>query len=115
MLVSSIDELTPAVAGQLATWAAANALSVIADEIDTPLLALDHHARPFAGLPGMAERTLTLGAFPDTPALTAWQVAWFAGSKGLVGPVAKLKQAMTICSPAAGQYAALAATEEGVA
>lgn len=112
LLVSSIDELTPAVAGQLAAWAAANALSVIADEIDTPLLALDHHARPFAGLPGMAERTLTLGAFPDTPALTAWQVAWFAGPKGLVGTVAKLKQAMTICTPAAGQYAALAATEE---
>jgi aspartate/methionine/tyrosine aminotransferase len=113
LLVSSIDELTPAVAGQLAAWAAANELSVIADEIDTPLLALDHHARPFAGLPRMAERTLTLGAFPDTPSLTAWQVAWFAGPKALVSTVAKLKQAMTICSPAAGQYAALAATEEG--
>lgn len=112
LLVSSIDELTPTVAGQLAAWATANALPVIADEIDRPLLALDHQARPFAGLPGMAERTLTLGGFPDTPGLTAWQVAWFAGPKTLVGPVAKLKQAMTICSPAAGQYAALAATEE---
>jgi N-succinyldiaminopimelate aminotransferase len=112
LLVSSVDELTPALAGQLAAWATANELPVIADEVDSPLLALDHPARPFAGLPGMAERTLTLGGFPDTPGLDAWQVAWFAGPKSLAGPVAKLKQAMTICSPAAGQYAALAATEE---
>lgn len=112
LLVTTADVLPSEFLGQLAAWAAAAEMTVIADESDQALLAETSTARPFAGLPDMAARTLTLGAFPDTPGLTAWQVAWFAGPKTLVDRVAKLKQAMTICSPAAGQYAALAAIEE---
>jgi aminotransferase len=60
----------------------------------------------------MAERTLTLGSFADLPGLNGWQVSWFAGPTPLVTQVRDLKQAMTICSPAPGQYAALAALGE---
>lgn len=95
----------------IAEWACQSDMIVIADEIEQPVLA-DSTLRPFASLPGMAERTVTLGGFAHEPGLLAWQVAWFAGPKSLLSKVRTLKQAMTICSPAPGQYAALAAMEE---
>ena len=98
----------------LIRWASASNITIIADEIEKPILA-DSDLRPFASLPGMAERTLTLGGFAHEPGLQAWQVAWFAGPKPLAMKVRTLKQAMTICSPAPGQYAALAATQEHTA
>jgi aminotransferase len=83
-------------------------LTVIVDAIDVDLFGENSPEHPFASLPGMAERTLTLGSFANLTGLDAWQVAWFAGAKPLVVKVRNLKQAMTICSPAPGQYAALA-------
>lgn len=94
---------------QLAEWAAVHDVTVIADETDAPLLDAAATYKPFAAQPGMAERTLTLGAFNVASGLDGWQVAWFAGPKKLAVAVRDLKQAMTICSPAPAQYAALAA------
>ena len=89
-------------------WAAAHELSVVADETGAPL---DDYT-PFASLPGMAARTLTLGSFDGAPGLGAWQVSWFAGPKPLLTPVRDLKQSITICTSAPSQYAALAALKE---
>jgi aspartate/methionine/tyrosine aminotransferase len=96
------------VLARLAPWAAMANLTVIVDAIDVDLFGENSPEHPFASLPGMAERTLTLGSFANLTGLDAWQVAWFAGAKPLVVKVRNLKQAMTICSPAPGQYAALA-------
>lgn len=93
---------------KLAAWAAAHDLSVVADETGAPL---DDYV-PFASLPGMASRTLTLGSFDGAPGLGAWQVSWFAGPKPLLTPVRDLKQSITICTSAPSQYAALAALKE---
>lgn len=98
----------------LLNWANKSDVTIIADESDQPLLS-DDVARAFASLPGMTERTLTLGGFAHESGLNAWQVAWFAGPKPLALKVRALKQAMTICSSAPGQYAALAATQETTA
>lgn len=95
---------------QVAEWAAAQDVTVIADESAAAHFGPDAPA-PFASLPGMAERTLTLGSFDSLDGLTAWQVAWFAGPKPLAVTVRDLKQAMTICSPAPAQYAALAGVQ----
>ena len=62
-----------------------------------------------------AEQLLILGGFGQDAGLDAWNVAWFAGAKPLVATVRTLKQAMTICTPAPGQYAALAIFEGGAA
>jgi DNA-binding transcriptional MocR family regulator len=99
---------------RLALWAAESDLTVVADEIDLLLLRGEAGGQPFAAQPGMAERTLTLGGFAETPGLAAWKVAWFAGPPALVAQARTLKQAMTICTPAASQYAALGALEEDV-
>ena len=64
-----------------------------------------------ATLPGMAERTLTIGSFAAVPGLAAWQVSWVAGGKEIFPPVRDLKQTITICTAAASQYAALAAVQ----
>jgi aspartate/methionine/tyrosine aminotransferase len=68
-----------------------------------------------ASLPQMAARTLTLGGFAGAPGLAAWQISWLAGPKPLLGPARDLKQAITICTTAPSQYAALAALAEHAA
>jgi aspartate/methionine/tyrosine aminotransferase len=93
---------------RLASWVAANKLTVIADETQAPLGGYT----PFAALPAMAQRTLTLGSFAGAAGLGAWQVSWFAGPKQLLTPVRDLKQSITICTSAPSQYAALAALAE---
>jgi len=106
---------------RIGDWAIAADLTVVADEIDAPLLAGTEAQLPLAARDGFAERTLTLGSFSGSPphtvgmgaALAAWRVAWFAGPNALVATVRALKQAMTICSPAPGQYAALASLQGG--
>ncbi len=107
-LTTSHSIQSQAVLARLAQWVETSNLTVIADEIGFDLLSESSSIRPFASLPGMAERTLTLGDFSSLQGSDVWQVAWFAGSKKVSAKVRNLKQAMTICSPAPGQFAALA-------
>jgi len=99
---------TPETAQRIASWVVAQELTVVADETAAGLLRPERPFVPFASLPGMGERTLTLGSFAAVPGLGAWQVGWFAGPKALATVVRDLKQAITICAPAPSQYAALA-------
>jgi aminotransferase len=92
----------PAALHRLAAWAAASNMTIVADETLAPLLAPD-----LPTWPELASRTVILGSFA-TPGLAAWQVSWIAGSVSLVTTVRDMKQAMTICTPAPSQYAALA-------
>jgi aspartate/methionine/tyrosine aminotransferase len=96
---------------ELAAWAAAGGLTVVADETGAPFGGYT----PFASLPEMAARTLTLGGFAGAPGLAAWQISWFGGPKPLLAPVRDLKQSITICTTAPSQYAALAALAEHAA
>ena len=102
--------LEPAALDRLAAWAVASDLSVVADETLAPGLAPDPALPNLATWPDMASRTVILGSFA-TPGLAAWQVSWVAGPGPLVTIVRDMKQAMTICTPAPSQYAALAGFE----
>lgn len=93
----------------LAGIAAEHELAVIAVESLEPFLHAGAVHRSFAALPGMAERTVTINGFAAVWGLEAWRVAYLAGPEALVGPMIALKQALSICSPAVSQYAALAA------
>ncbi len=103
--------MAPGALQRLAAWAAAADLTVIADESVGPVRP-DAPFMRFAALPGMAERTLTIGSFAEAPGLGAWHVSWIAGAKRVFTPVRDLKQSITICTAAASQYAALAAATE---
>jgi aminotransferase len=62
-----------------------------------------------ASLPGMAERTVTINGFSAAYGMRGWRVGYMAGPRPLMAPMIQLKQALSICSPAVSQYAALAA------
>ncbi len=116
LIVSNPHPLTgqvyqPGLLQRLAEWVAAAGLAVIADESVGPVRPEAPFVR-FASLPGMAERTLTIGSFAEAPGLGAWRVSWVAGAKRVFTPVRDLKQSITICTAAASQYAALAAAVE---
>jgi aspartate/methionine/tyrosine aminotransferase len=87
---------------------------VVADMLDAPQ-AVPGELAALATSAGVAAKLLVLGGFGTAAGLDAWNVAWFAGPNPLVAKVRGLKQAMTICTPAPGQYAALAALEGGAA
>ena len=116
LIVSNPNPVTgqvvaPATLERLAAWADAADLAIIADESVGPVRPEAPFVR-FASLPGMAERTLTIGSFAEVPGLGAWHVSWIAGAKRVFTPVRDLKQSITICTAAASQYAALAAASE---
>ncbi|MCB0116598.1 MAG: aminotransferase class I/II-fold pyridoxal phosphate-dependent enzyme [Caldilineaceae bacterium] len=110
LLLVDPAQLSADAQSQLAEWAVAYDVTVIADESDLSFFAEGH--RPFAQHPGCAQRTLTVGSFKGADSIDHWQVAWFGGPKKLAVAVRDLKQAMTISSPAPAQYAALAAVKQ---
>ena len=87
---------------------------IIADTLDAASFIPAELARLGALGPAL-EQVLVLGNFGMETGLDAWNVAWFAGATALAVRVRTLKQAMTICTPAPGQYAALAALEGATA
>lgn len=93
----------------LADLAISHNLVVLADESHEALVHKGAVHRSIAALPGMGERTLTINGFSRPYAMQGWRVGYLAGPARLLGPIMQLKQALSICSPAVSQYAALAA------
>ncbi len=62
-----------------------------------------------AAHPMLAERTITLGSLSHAWGLGPWRVGYLAGPDALLKPMRDLKQALTICTTAVSQFAALAA------
>jgi aminotransferase len=84
-------------------------LTVIADESLDESLDGDVRHASIVSFPEAAQRTIVVGSFSRLHALAAWRVGYFAGVRSLVMPVRNLRQAMTICTSAMSQYAALEA------
>jgi aminotransferase len=93
----------------IAALAAEHDLTVISDEsLDESIGGEARHAS-IASFPEAAGRTLIVGSFSRFHDLASWRVGYFAGPKEIAQPVRDLKQAMTICTSAMAQYAALEA------
>jgi aspartate/methionine/tyrosine aminotransferase len=94
---------------RIAAVAEAHDLTIIADEsLDESLTGTLRH-KSVAAFREAADRTLVVGSFSYLHGLASWRVGYFAGPKSIVQPVRDLKQAMTICTSAMSQYAALEA------
>ncbi len=94
---------------RIADLAIASDLVVVADESLEPFVYDGAVRRSIAALPGMADRTITINGFSHPYAMHGWRVGYVAGPARLLAPITQLKQALSICSPAVSQYAAVAA------
>jgi aminotransferase len=67
----------------------------------------------FASLPGMQERTVLLGGFSKTYAMTGWRLGWVCAPAPIVDAMMKVHQYIMMSAPTAAQYAALEALASG--
>ncbi len=92
----------------LAKVADKHGLVVISDEIyeyysyDAPMVRMRDLYR---------ERTLTLGGFSKSHAMTGWRVGWAAGPEDLIQAMTKFQQFSFVCAPTPFQLAAAAAVD----
>ncbi|MEJ2411939.1 MAG: aminotransferase class I/II-fold pyridoxal phosphate-dependent enzyme [Anaerolineales bacterium] len=87
-------------------------LLVISDEIyDSLVYDVEHIC--FASLPGMKERTITLGGFSKSFAMTGWRVGYAAAPAEILQGLVRIHQYTVMSAPTVSQLAALAAVQQG--
>jgi N-succinyldiaminopimelate aminotransferase len=96
---------TPAELAEVARIAVENDILVLADEAYEHLWFDDSRHVPIATLPGMWERTVTVGSGGKTFSFTGWKVGWATGPADLVGAVRVVRQHLSYVSGGPFQYA----------
>ncbi len=87
-------------------------LLVISDEIyDSLVYGVEHVC--FAALPGMKERTITLGGFSKSYAMTGWRVGYATAPAEILRGLVRVHQYTVMSVPSMSQLAALAAIQHG--
>ncbi|MFG2867867.1 pyridoxal phosphate-dependent aminotransferase [Streptomyces sp. NPDC048338] len=94
------DELTA-----VAELATERDLLVVTDEVYEHLVFDDAEHIPIATLPGMRDRTVTIGSAGKTFSFTGWKVGWVTASPELTGAVRSAKQFLTYVASGPFQYA----------
>ncbi len=104
----------------IATIAEQHDLIVISDEIYDRLVYApmgDGSAQPshtcFPTLPNMRARTILLGGFSKSHAMTGWRIGYSAASKGITAAMRKVHQYTIMSAPTMAQVAALDAIHNG--
>jgi aminotransferase len=98
----------------LARLADKHDLIVLADEIyDRLVYGSEGGHVCFASLPGMRDRTLTLGGFSKTFAMTGWRVGYVAGPTEIIAAMTKIHQYTMMSAPTVAQAAAVEALRNG--
>ncbi|MET8504202.1 pyridoxal phosphate-dependent aminotransferase [Streptomyces sp. NPDC004787] len=80
-------------------------LLVVTDEVYEHLVFDGAEHIPLASLPGMRERTVTIGSAGKTYSFTGWKVGWITATPELTGAVRSAKQFLTYVSSGPFQYA----------
>ncbi|WP_434650685.1 pyridoxal phosphate-dependent aminotransferase [Pseudomonas sp. D1-2] len=100
----------------LCTWQALAQLCIehdlwlISDEVYSDLLYEGEHISP-AGLPGMAERTVTINSLSKSHAMIGWRIGWAIGPEPLAEHLSNLSLCMLFGLPDFVQCGALVALE----
>ena len=76
-------------------------LLVYSDEIYDRLVYGDHEHTAFSSLPAMRERTVLLGGFSKSYAMTGWRIGYVAAPAELMAGIAKVHQYGIMCAPTA--------------
>ncbi len=99
-VVFTVEELQA-----IATIAIEHDLIVISDEAYEHLWFDDHQHVPIATLPGMAERTVTIGSAGKSFSFTGWKIGWATGPAPLIRAVRAVRQHLSYVSGGPFQYA----------
>ncbi len=97
----------------LADLAKEHDLVVLSDEIYDQLIYGGHKHVCFASLPGMRERTITLGGFSKSYAMTGWRIGYAAAPAPILAALSKIHQYTIMSAPTPSQAAALQALRNG--
>lgn len=97
---------------QIADLAEKYDLLVLSDEIYDRLVYGVEHTN-FASLPRMQERTVLLGGFSKSYAMTGWRVGWVCANPEILGAIRKVHQYVIMSASTMGQHAALEALAHG--
>ncbi len=96
--------MTPERLAEIAAVAEKHDLMVISDEIYDRLVYGVKHTH-FATLPHMRERTLVLGGFSKSHAMTGWRLGYAVGPAALINAMRKVHQYTIMSAPTAAQMA----------
>jgi len=83
-------------------------LTMVSDEVYERLVYDGEHVC-FASLPNMARRTIHLGGFSKSYAMTGWRVGYACSDPEIIEAMMKVHQYTTLCAPIQGQIAAIEA------
>ncbi|MGY4926517.1 pyridoxal phosphate-dependent aminotransferase [Streptomyces sp. 900105755] len=97
--------LTRAELTAVAELAVERDLLVVTDEVYEHLVYDEAEHVPLATLPGMRERTVTIGSAGKTFSFTGWKVGWVTATPNLVAAVRSAKQFLTYVASGPFQYA----------
>ena len=95
---------------EIAKIAEKHDLLVISDEIYDRLVYGISHIQ-FATLPNMRERTIVLGGFSKSHAMTGWRIGYAVAPSGIIDAMRRIHQYTIMSAPTVAQYAALKALE----
>lgn len=87
-------------------------IMVIADEIYAELT-YDMHHTSIANIPDMYERTVLVGGFSKSHAMTGWRMGYLCGPEPLIKQMLKLHQFGIMSAPTTSQHAAVEAMRNG--
>jgi aminotransferase len=93
----------------LADLAVRHDLLVVSDEIYDRLVYGGHRHVPISTLPGMRERTITVGGFSKAYAMTGWRVGYVTAPADILEGILKVHQYEIMSAPTTAQDAALVA------
>jgi len=86
---------------------------VITDEIYAELTYGSEHHVSIAAIPGMYERTVYVGGFSKSHAMTGWRMGYSCAPADISVQMLKIHQYAVMSSPTTSQYAALTAMRHG--
>jgi len=97
---------------EIASVAQKHDLLVLSDEIyDRLVYGVEHVCIP--ALPNMKERTILLGGFSKTYAMTGWRLGYAAAPGEILAGMHKVHQYIVMCAPTPAQVAGVEALREG--
>lgn len=88
-----------------------NGLFLVSDEIYEDLIFEGRMFSP-ASIPEMLDRTITVGGFSKSYAMTGWRVGYMVAPEEIIKASNKIQQQTITCAPAISQYASLAAIQD---